>query len=119
MGGFLNHILIPTDFENRVLNTHPSLIPSFCGKGFYGSHVHQAVLDYGSKVSGCTIHFVDNQYDHGPIISQRAVKVDDSDTAETLARRVFSAECELYPAVLKLLAEDRIQVDGRSVSVKF
>jgi len=64
-GGFLKHVLVPSDFENRVMNIHPGLIPGFCGKGFYGHHVHQAVLDFGAKVSGCTVHFVDNEYDHG------------------------------------------------------
>lgn len=113
MGGFLSHVLIPQDFENRVLNTHPSLIPSFCGKGFYGLRVHQAVLDFGAKVTGCTIHFVDNHYDHGPIIHQRAVPVEHGDTAESLARRVFAAECEAYPTVLRMLAADRVEVrDG-------
>ena len=73
MGGFIQHVLIPTDFTHRVLNIHPSLIPAFCGKGYYGSHVHRAVLDYGAKVSGCTVHFVDDQYDHGPILLQRVV----------------------------------------------
>ena len=117
MGGYLEHILIPNDFTNRVLNTHPALIPSFCGKGYYGLRVHQAVLDYGATISGCTIHFVDNQYDHGPVILQRVVEVDPNDTAETLAKRVFASECEAYPAVLRLLAEDRIRVDGRRVFV--
>ena len=117
MGGYLEHVLIPNDFENRVLNTHPALIPSFCGKGFYGLRVHQAVLDYGVKITGCTIHFVDNQYDHGPVIMQRAVAVESDDTAESLARRVFAAECEAYPDVLQLLSEERIHVDGRRVIV--
>ena len=115
MGGYLQHVLIPNDFENRVLNTHPALIPSFCGKGFYGLRVHQAVLDYGAKLSGCTIHFVDNEYDHGPIILQRTVEVYDDDTAESLAKRVFEQECEAYPIVLRLLAEGQISVQGRRV----
>lgn len=118
MGGYLQHILIPDDFENRVLNTHPALIPAFCGKGYYGLRVHQAVLDYGAKISGCTIHFVDNQYDHGPIIVQKSVAVENGDTADSLAKRVFQAECEAYPKVVRLLAEDRITVDGRSVIVQ-
>lgn len=118
MGGFLSHVLIPQDFEHRVLNTHPSLIPSFCGKGFYGLRVHQAVLDFGAKVTGCTIHFVDNHYDHGPIIHQRAVPVEFGDTAEALARRVFAAECEAYPTVLRLLAEDRVEVRDGIASVR-
>lgn len=117
MGGYLEHILIPSDFENRVLNTHPALIPAFCGKGFYGQRVHQAVLDYGAKLTGCTIHFVDNQYDHGPIILQECVAVHDKDTAESLAKRVFASECEAYPTVIRWLAGDQIKVIGRQVRV--
>ncbi len=115
MGGFLKHLLIPEDFENRVLNIHPGLIPAFCGQGMFGHHVHQAVLDYGAKISGCTVHFVDNQYDHGPIIAQRAVPVLSDDTASSLAARVFAAECDLYPAVLRLLAAGKIVISGRLV----
>jgi len=118
MGGFLSHVLIPNDFENRVLNTHPSLIPSFCGKGFYGLRVHQAVLDYGAKISGCTIHFVDNQYDHGPIVMQKSVDVLADDSAEALAERVFAKECEAYPEVLRLLAAGKITAQGRKVQVE-
>ena len=117
MGGFLSHVLIPEDFENRVINTHPALIPSFCGKGFYGLKVHQAVIDYGAKISGCTLHFVDNQYDHGPIILQKSVDVLPDDTAEALAKRVFARECQAYPEVLQLLSEDRISVNGRRVLI--
>ena len=104
MAGFLKFVTIPADFEWRVVNIHPALVPAFCGKGFYGRHVHQAVLDYGAKLSGCTVHFVDNQYDHGPIILQRAVPVLDGDTPGTLAARVFEAECEAYPEALRWLA---------------
>ena len=104
MGGFLTHVLIPPDFGNRVLNIHPALIPYFCGKGFYGHHVHEAVLKQGAKISGCTVHFVDNEYDHGPIILQKVVPVMEDDTPETLAERVFQAECEAYPEALTLLA---------------
>jgi phosphoribosylglycinamide formyltransferase-1 len=117
MGGFLKHVLIPGDFENRVINIHPGLIPAFCGKGFYGARVHQAVLDHGAKVTGCTIHFVDDQYDHGPIILQRVVSVENDDTAESLAARVFAAECEAYPEALRLLASGRVRVDGQRVSI--
>lgn len=116
MGGFLKFVPIPPDFENRVLNIHPALIPAFCGKGFYGERVHQAVLDYGVKVSGCTVHFVDNQYDHGPIILQRAVPVLAEDTPKSLAARVFEAEREAYPEALNLLASGRVSVAGRRVS---
>ncbi|MDZ4781897.1 MAG: phosphoribosylglycinamide formyltransferase [Planctomycetia bacterium] len=115
MGGFLKHVLIPPDFENRVLNIHPGLIPAFCGKGMYGHHVHEAVLDYGAKVSGCTVHFVDNQYDHGPIILQRVVPVESGDTPDSLAGRVFEAECEAYPDALRLLASGRVEMVGRRV----
>lgn len=117
MGGFLKHVLIPDDFFGRVMNIHPALIPAFCGKGFYGLRVHQAVLDYGAKISGCTVHFVDNQYDHGPIILQRAVDVLDHDSAESLAKRVFLAECEAYPEALGLFAANRLRLDGRRVRV--
>jgi phosphoribosylglycinamide formyltransferase-1 len=117
MGGFLKHVLIPADFENRVLNIHPALIPAFCGPGMYGLNVHQAVLDYGAKLTGCTVHFVDNQYDHGPIILQTAVPVLPGDTAETLQSRVFEAEREAYPAALRLLATGQVVMRGRQVHI--
>ena len=109
MGGYLQHVLIPTDFENRVINIHPSLIPSFSGKGMYGLRVHQAAIDFGVKVSGCTVHFVDNEYDHGPIILQRTCDVFESDTAETLQKRVFELECLALPAAIRSLS-DRLSV---------
>ena len=104
MGGYLEHLLIPEDFENRVLNIHPSLIPAFCGKGMYGLRVHQAAIDFGVKISGCTVHFVDNQYDHGPILLQRACEVLEGDTAETLQKRVFELECEALPEAIARIA---------------
>jgi len=107
MGGYLEHLLIPTDFENRVINIHPSLIPAFCGKGFYGLRVHQAVLDFGAKITGCTVHYVDNQYDHGPIIAQRACPVLEGDTPQTLAARVFELECQLLPESIARIAEQQ------------
>ena len=103
MGGYLQHVLIPDDFENRVINIHPSLIPAFCGKGMYGLKVHQAAIDFGVRVSGCTVHFVDNQYDHGPIILQKTCEVLKEDTAESLQQRVFSLECEALPEAIRLL----------------
>jgi phosphoribosylglycinamide formyltransferase-1 len=115
MGGFLQRVIVPPDFENRIVNIHPSLIPAFCGTGLYGRFVHEAVLQYGCKVSGCTVHFVDNQYDHGPIIAQRCVEVLPSDTPESLAARVFGAECELYPQVLGWLAASQVRVENRRV----
>ena len=118
MGGFLKFAPIPPDFENRVMNIHPGLIPAFCGKGYYGLRVHRAVLEYGAKVSGCTVHFVDNQYDNGPIILQRVVSVNDDDTPEQLADRVFEQECEAYPAAVELYARRRLQVVGRRVLIR-
>jgi phosphoribosylglycinamide formyltransferase 1 len=115
MAGFLQLLPIPDDFLGRVLNIHPALIPAFCGKGFYGHRVHEAVLEYGAKVSGCTVHFADNQYDHGPIILQRTVPVRGDDTAETLAARVFEQECEAYPEAIRLFAEGKLQMEGRRV----
>jgi formyltetrahydrofolate-dependent phosphoribosylglycinamide formyltransferase len=117
MGGFLQLVLIPDDFTHRVMNIHPSLIPSFCGKGFYGEHVHEAVLAAGVKVTGCTVHFADNQYDHGPIIAQRPVPVRDDDTAASLLARVHEQECEVYPDAVRLFAEGRLRVEGRRVRV--
>ena len=117
MGGFLKHVAIPPDFENRVVNIHPALIPAFCGAGYYGHRVHEAVLEYGCKVTGCTVHFVDSQYDHGPVILQRTVPVLDDDTPESLAQRVFEAELQAYPEVLRLLAAGRVTTDGHSVRI--
>jgi phosphoribosylglycinamide formyltransferase 1 len=117
LGGFLQLILIPDDFRGRVLNVHPALIPAFCGKGFYGRRVHEAVLAYGAKVSGCTVHFADNEYDHGPIVLQRPVPVLDDDTAETLAARVHEQENAAYPEAIRLFAEGRLKIDGRKVRI--
>ena len=117
MAGFLKLAPVPTDFAGRVINIHPALIPAFCGRGYYGLKVHQAVLEYGAKVSGCTVHFVDNQYDHGPIILQRIVPVAEDDTPQTLAARVFAAECEAFPDALRLFAAGRLRIEGRRVRV--
>lgn len=103
MAGFLKHVLIPDDFENRVINIHPSLLPAFGGQGMYGHNVHAAAIERGVTISGCTVHFVDNQYDHGPIILQRACEVLPNDTPDTLAARVFEQECEALPAALRTL----------------
>lgn len=118
MAGFLKRITIPEDFAHRVVNIHPALIPAFCGEGFYGHHVHESVLEYGAKLSGCTVHFADNQYDHGPVIVQRTVPVLDDDTPATLAARVFEAECEAYPEALRLIAAGRVTVEGRRVRIR-
>ena len=117
MGGFLKLVEIPRDFEGRVLNIHPSLIPAFCGRGFYGHKVHEAVLAYGCKVTGCTVHFVNNVYDHGPIVLQRTVDVRDDDTPDTLAARVFATECKAYPEAIALYASGRLKIVGRRVHI--
>ncbi len=118
MAGFLQLLPIPDDFLGRVMNIHPALIPAFCGKGFYGHKVHEAVLTSGAKVTGCTVHFADNQYDHGAIILQRPVPVLDDDTPETLAARVFKEECEAYPEAIRLFAEGRLRIEGRRVRIE-
>ena len=110
LSGFLSLIEIPDDFRYRVLNIHPALVPAFSGQGFYGRRVHEAALARGVKVSGCTVHFADNEYDHGPIIGQRCVPVLDDDTPETLAARIFEAECQLYPECIRLFAEARLEI---------
>jgi formyltetrahydrofolate-dependent phosphoribosylglycinamide formyltransferase len=117
MAGFLQLVPIPDDFRDRVLNIHPALIPAFCGKGYHGLAVHRAALEMGVKVSGCTVHFADNEYDHGPIVTQRVVPVLDDDTPESLAVRVFAAECEAYPEVIRWFAEGRLRIEGRRVRV--
>ncbi len=117
LAGFLARLEIPEDFAHRVMNIHPALIPAFCGQGMYGRHVHEAVLARGCKVSGCTVHFADNEYDHGPIILQRCVPVADDDTPDTLAARVFTAECAAYPEAIRLFADRRLAVADRHVTV--
>jgi phosphoribosylglycinamide formyltransferase-1 len=113
--GYLQLLRVPDDFTHRVMNIHPALLPAFGGKGMYGHRVHEAVLEAGVKVSGCTVHFADNQFDHGPIILQRTVPVLDGDTADSLAARVFMQECIAYPEAIRLFAERRLRVDGRRV----
>lgn len=117
LAGFLAKLAIPTAFEGRVMNIHPSLLPLFGGRGFYGDRVHRAVLEAGVKVSGCTVHFVDEEYDAGPIILQRCVPVLDDDTPESLAHRVFAEECRAYPEAIRLYAEGRLRIEGRRVRV--
>jgi phosphoribosylglycinamide formyltransferase-1 len=117
LAGFLALLKIPPDFKGRVINIHPSLIPSFCGKGYYGSKVHAAVLEMGVKVSGCTIHFADDEYDNGPIIVQRPVPVLEDDTLESLAKRVFQEECKALPEAITLYADGRLKLDGLRVRV--
>lgn len=120
LAGFLN-ILSPhfiSAFRWRIMNVHPSLIPAFCGPGYYGMRVHEAVLQYGVKITGVTIHFVDESVDGGPIILQKAVEVLDEDTPETLAERVKNVEHELLPQAIKLFAEGRLKIEGRRVLIR-
>lgn len=105
-------------FPDRIMNIHPSLIPSFCGKGFYGKKVHEAVINYGAKITGVTVHFVDEGTDTGPIILQKAVPVEDDDTPETLAARVLEEEHRVYPEAIKLYSEGRLKIRGRRVMIK-
>ncbi len=116
-GGWLCLWKIPPRYENRVMNIHPALLPCFGGRGMWGHHVHEAVLAAGCKVSGCTVHFCTNEYDKGPIIVQRTCPVQDDDTPDTLAARVFEQECLAYPEAIKLFAEGRLQVEGNRVRV--
>ena len=109
---------IPDAYENRVMNIHPALLPAFGGKGMWGHHVHEAVLKAGCKVSGCTVHFCTNEYDAGPIIVQRGCQAKDTDTPDTLAKRVFEQECIAYPQAIKLFAQDKITVVEGIVKIK-
>ncbi|MFO0975092.1 MAG: phosphoribosylglycinamide formyltransferase [Planctomycetaceae bacterium] len=118
LAGFLSLLQIPDDYLWRVLNIHPSLIPAFCGHGFYGHHVHEAAVSRGVKVSGCTVHFADNEYDHGPIVLQRTVTVPDGCTADELASLVFEQEKLAYPDAIRLLACGAVSVHGRRTVIR-
>ncbi|MEM7166330.1 MAG: phosphoribosylglycinamide formyltransferase [Planctomycetota bacterium] len=114
LGGFLRLLVVPPTWERRVLNIHPSLIPAHSGKGYYGMRVHRSVLAAGDKQTGCTVHFVDNVYDHGPILLQETVPVLPDDDADAIANRVFEAECRAFPRAIELLANGGVdwQADG-------
>jgi phosphoribosylglycinamide formyltransferase 1 len=114
MGGFLKLWTIPQRWGGRVMNIHPALLPAFGGKGMHGARVHEAVLASGAQESGCTVHFATNDYDAGPVILQRRVPVLPGDTPDSLAARVFSAECEAYPEAIALFGQRRLELrDGR------
>lgn len=115
MAGWLCLLNFPNDFSGRVMNIHPALLPSFGGKGMFGQRVHQAVLDHGCKVSGCTVHFVDATYDTGPIVIQRTCEVRDDDDAHALAARVFEEEKRAYPEAIRLFQRGALRVSGRRV----
>lgn len=115
MAGFLSPLEMRGRYAQRVLNIHPSLLPAFGGKGFYGERVHRAAIESGVKVSGCTVHFADDEYDRGPIVLQGVVAVEDDDTTETLAARVHERENELYPEAIRLWASGELEIVGRRV----
>lgn len=115
--GFLSLFELRGKYEGRTLNVHPALIPAFCGQGFYGERVHRAVLESGVKVSGATVHFVDDEYDKGPIILQEAVPVLEGDTADRLAARVVAAERRLVPEAVRLIAEGRVVVKEQRTEI--
>ncbi len=111
-GEFIN------DFQNKIINIHPSLIPSFCGKGYYGLKVHEGVIEYGAKVSGATVHFVDEGADTGPIILQEALYVNEDDDATSLQKRILLIEHNLLPKAVELFCNNKIKVINRKVSIK-
>jgi phosphoribosylglycinamide formyltransferase-1 len=115
--GFLRLLRIPPPWIGKVMNIHPGLLPRYGGKGFFGDRVHKAVLAAGEKESGCTVHFSDNTYDTGPRILERRVPVREDDTVESLAARVFEAECEAYPEAIRLFAEGRLRIEKGKVVI--
>ena len=117
LAGFLSIFELRERYAGRALNVHPALIPAFSGSGYYGNKVHAAVIESGVRVSGCTVHFADDQYDRGPIILQEAVPVLDDDTSGTLADRVHAVEKELYPEAIRLWATGRLRIEGRRVRI--
>jgi formyltetrahydrofolate-dependent phosphoribosylglycinamide formyltransferase len=117
LAGFLSQLEILPEWHGRMLNIHPSLLPLFGGRGLYGTRVHEAVLASGMKVTGCTVHFVNAEYDAGPIVLQRCLPVREDDTPETLGARVFAEECIAYPEAIRLFAAGRLQLEGERVRV--
>jgi len=117
LAGFMCFYQIPEHYIGRVMNIHPALLPSFGGVGFYGEIVHRSVIEYGCKVSGCTVHFADNVYDRGPIIVQKTVPVQEGDDEHTLADRVFQKELEAYPEAINLFAAGRLRIEGKRVRI--
>ena len=119
LAGYMRKVpdAVVSAYRGRVMNIHAALLPAFGGQGMYGLRIHEAVLEYGAKVSGCTVHFVDEGYDTGPVICQSAVPVEEGDTPETLAARVLVAEHETYPRAAALFAAGRLFIEGRRVRV--
>ncbi len=117
LAGFLSQLEILPEWEGRMMNIHPSLLPLFGGRGLYGTRVHEAVLASGMKVTGCTVHLVNAEYDAGPIVLQHCIPIEDDDTPESLGARVFAAECRAYPEAVRLFAANRLAIDGQRVRV--
>ena len=117
LAGYLSLLPIPGDYRGRIINVHPSLLPAFGGKGFHGIAVHRAAIEAGVRFSGCTVHFVDEVFDNGPIILQRPVPLLDQDTPETLAARIQDAERQALPEAIALYADGRLLVEGRRVRI--
>lgn len=115
--GFMSLFWPGESYTGRIMNVHPALIPAFCGKGMYGHHVHEAVIESGVKITGCTVHFVDGQYDTGPIILQRPIEVLDDDTPDSLAERVQELERQIYPEAVNLFIQNRLQIQQRRVKI--
>jgi len=118
LAGWLSLLKIPPDFAGKMMNIHPALLPEFGGRGMYGHHVHEAVIARRSPISGCTVHFVDDEYDHGPIILQRVCPVMQDDTPAALAARVFEEEKIAYPMAIELFRGKRLVIEGRRVLIK-
>ena len=115
--GYLKKVQLVPAWAGKMINIHPALLPAHGGKGMYGRHVHQAVLDAGDEVSGCTVHFVDDLYDHGPMLLQRSCPVEPGDTPETLAARVFEEECKALPEAISLMAAGRVRITDHQVEI--
>ena len=117
LAGYMKQLppVVIQTFRNRITNVHPALLPAFGGKGMYGIHVHEAVVAYGAKVTGVTVHFVDEEYDHGAIIAQATAPVLDTDTAESLQQRVLEIEYDTYWRAIEAIAQNRIRIEGRKV----
>ncbi len=119
LAGFLKKIpdVVIKSYANRIINVHPALLPSFGGKGMYGMRVHQSVLDYGCKVSGATVHIVDTEYDHGPVVLQKCVPVSENDTPDSLASKIHQLEYELLPEAVRLFENNQVTIKGRKVVI--
>lgn len=120
LAGYLKKIpsSIISKYRNKIMNIHPALLPAFGGQGMYGMNVHRAVIEYGVKVSGATVHFVDEEYDHGPIIMQETVEVQDTDTPESLAAKVLAIEHRIYSKAVQLYADGKLKIVGRRVLIQ-